>query len=332
MAFSELFITRLHEVYTSHVGRVLSSFKQPKQLSIRINRLVTTADELQTVMKNNGIELQQIPWYSDAFIADVSDSRVLTSLPEYDKGMFYIQNLSSMIPALVLDPQPDDHILDLTAAPGSKTTQIASLMENKGSIIANDISNNRIYKLKANLQRYGVTNTHVKQGAAERFWQHHYEEFDKVLLDAPCSMESIFIEQEPETYEDWSVKEIKHLGRKQQWMLRSAVSACKPGGVIIYSTCTIAPEENEQVIDWILQKDGKKIQLEEISIPHLDLMNGITSFEGKSYNSEVAKTKRVIPSEHMEAFFIAKLRKLPVIPDKSQHDPGSSLDSGSSPE
>jgi 16S rRNA (cytosine1407-C5)-methyltransferase len=225
-----------------------------------------------------------------------------------------------MIPAIVLDPKPGEHILDLTAAPGSKTTQIASLMHNKGSIVANDISNNRIYKLKANLQKYGVTNTQIKHKAAERLWQDHYEEFDKVLLDAPCSMESIFIEQELETYEDWSVKKIKHLAHKQQWMLRSAISACKAGGVIIYSTCTISPQENEQVIDWILQKDGNKIQLEEISIPHLDLMNGITSFEGKSYNPEVAKTKRVIPSEHMEAFFTAKLRKLAVIPGKLQHD------------
>ena len=310
MAFNELFTARLSKIYISQAARVFSSFKQTKPLTIRVNRIIATPDTLATYLKENNIQYEPVSWYPDAFVLHAVDSRTLTSLAGYEQGMLYIQNLSSMIPAIVIDPQQNDHILDLTAAPGSKTTQLASLMQNSGSIVANDISNNRLYKLKANLTRYGVTNTQVKQGAAERFWQNHFEEFDKVLIDAPCSMESIFLETDEKTYVDWSIKEIKHLARKQQWMLRSAVSACKPGGTIIYSTCTLSPEENEQVIDWILEKDGKKIMLEDIVVPGLELMNGITSFEGKQYNPEVAKTKRVVPSPTMEGFFIAKIRKL----------------------
>ncbi len=310
MAFPALFTARLSEIYTSQADRVFSSFKQAKPLTIRVNSIKTTIADLTRYLREHNIAFESVPWYADALVLPDTDSRSLTALPWYEEGMFYIQNLSSMIPAVVLDPQPGEHILDLTAAPGSKTTQLASLMHNEGSIVANDISSNRLYKLKANLSRYGVTNTHVKNGAAERFWQNHYEEFDKVLLDAPCSMESILIENDEASYADWSVKEIKHLARKQQWMLRSAISACKPGGLVIYSTCTFAPEENEQVIDWILQKDGKKIQLEDITLPGTELMNGITSFEGNNYNPEVTKTKRVVPSEQMEGFFIAKMRKI----------------------
>src|SRR3989344_419590 len=137
-----------------------------------------------------------------------------------------------MIPALILNPKPGEKVLDICAAPGSKTTQIAAMMENKGELVANDINQIRVYKLESNLKMQGVTNVIVTKLPAEAIWKKVPEQFDKTLVDVPCSMEGIFYCGDPKTFTHWSTKKVHYLAKHQKLILRSAVSATKPGGTI----------------------------------------------------------------------------------------------------
>lgn len=306
----EQFIKRLQQMYTpAEFAQVIRAMSHLPQTTFRANTLRIMADALQKQLEQEGFTMESIPWYTDAFVLTNKSLRELTETQSYAQGLLYIQNLSSMIPALVLDPKPDEMVLDLTAAPGSKTTQIATLMNNTGKIVANDISRPRLYKLHANLKMYGVTNTIVANIPGQTLWEKYPEQFDKTIVDAPCTMEGRIRPAEPKTYKDWSVKKIRDLAIRQQYLLRSAVSATKVGGTIVYSTCTLSPEENEGVINWLLKKEGDAIRIEPIEIPGLVMQQGIT-FWNKDFNPEVSKTRRIFPTESFEGFFVAKITKL----------------------
>lgn len=315
MPLPEAFIERIHRLIPEHAERVLESFAKPRVTSFRVNTIKASIEEVKTALEAAGYPLTQMPWWESAFI--ISDPAVQQIFhPLYEEGKFYVQGLSSMLPPLVLQPQRDENILDLTAAPGSKTTELAALMENTGHILANDLSPIRLFKLQANLNQQGVTNTQVKRGPGELLWRKFPEQFDRTLVDVPCSMEGRFESEDPKSYEDWSLKKVKELSMRQRILLRSAVSAAKPEGTIVYSTCTLAPEENEAVVQWLLEKEKGKVVLEDITLPHLAedpellITPGVTSWEKSSFSPELAKTLRIYPSQKMEGFFVAKLRKL----------------------
>ncbi len=253
--------------------------------------------------------MKPVPWYPQAFtLTDPNKQQIFH--PLYVNGGLYVQGLSSMIPALAMEPQPGEKILDLTAAPGSKTTQIAMMMQNSGFILANELSPIRIFKLQANLKQQGVTNATVRRGPGQYVWQKFPEYFDRTLVDVPCSMEGRFFSEDPKTYQEWTMLKVKRLAIQQQHLLRSAVTATRPGGVIIYSTCTLAPEENEAVIDWLLEKEQGKVILESISIPGLTTDAPIMEWMGKQFDPQLQNAIRILPRTDMEGFFIAKLRKL----------------------
>ncbi len=278
--------------------------------SLRANTLKISPEELRALLASEGFQLHTVPWYPAAFTFKTEQQRALTELSAFAEGLFYIQNLSSMIPALVLDPQPGERVLDLTAAPGSKTTQLATLMKNTGEIVANDLSRERIFRLQTNLKQQGVVIAKTSIGPGELLWHTYPEQFDRVLVDAPCTMEGRITCGDSKTYDDWSLKKIKKLSRRQQFLLRSAVSSAKPGGVIVYSTCTMAPEENEAVIQWLLDKEGAAVSLESIFLPNLPLSPGRAKWEDTAFGASIALTARIDPQPHFEGFFVAKLRKI----------------------
>lgn len=289
----EDFIKRITSGHSTITTDDISHIFCKKPISIRVNTLKSTTLDVTKQLDSLAISYEKISWYKDALILPTTTSKQVTETFLYKEGKIYIQSLSSMVPALVLNPQCGEKILDMAAAPGSKTTQIAALMENKGEIIANDIDSNRIYRLKSVLLVQGVTNTITSRLPGQSLWTKYPEYFDKVLLDAPCSMEGKFDVSDPKTYTHWSLKKVKNLSKLQRWMLRSAVSATKVGGTIIYSTCTLSPEENEQVIDWILEKEKGNIVLEKVMVENLSLVGGY-----------------ILPSNTMEGFFVAKLKKI----------------------
>lgn len=292
------------------VQEILTSFTLRKPSTFRANTLKISADDLEKKLQEGGIATERVAWYKDAFILKNVPQRQLAETKFYKEGFLYVQSLSSMIPPLVLDPKPGEFILDMTAAPGSKTTQIAAFMENKGTLIANDKSRVRNFRLAANLQLQGVTNTQVLSQPGEFLWKKYPEYFDKVLVDVPCSMEGRFYTEDPKTYQDWTPGKIKMLSEMQKWLLRSAISSTKVGGTIVYSTCTINPLENEDVVNWILKKEGSAITLEDIAIPQLPFSSGLTTYHQRVYDKRLSQTLRIYPTNTMEGFFVAKIKKL----------------------
>lgn len=287
---------------------VLQSFCQIKPPTFRANTLKISPEDLAQELTKRGFKFERVPWLDNGFILK-GEQRELTASDIYNEGYLYIQSLSSMIPALVLEPQKDEKILDLTAAPGSKTTQMAAMMENTGEILANDASRVRLYKLAANLKIQGITNTKIAHRNGQKLWQEYPEKFDKALVDVPCSLEGRFLASYPKSYIDWTPKKVRILASLQKFLLRSAISATKPGGVIVYSTCTLEPEENEEVIDWLLKKEGTAIEILDINIDIPGKVSGFSKFAKKSFDPSIEKTVRVLPSETMEGFFIAKIKK-----------------------
>ncbi len=309
-ALPDEFLERLSAIVPDdHRHRVLAAFNNERKTTFRVNTLkIKTVDALRTLGKL-GFMISIIDWQENAFVLENKTLRELTDTQLYKEGSIYVQSLSSMLPPLILDPKPGEKVLDITAAPGSKTTQMATLMENKGEILANDASHVRLYRLKANIALQGATIVRVTNDDARAIWQKYPEYFDKTLVDVPCSMEGRFQTNDPKSFADWSVKKVRELSRSQKWMLRSAISATKPGGTIVYSTCTLSPEENESVIDWIVKKERGIVTVDTLVLPHFTFDPVLSQWDGTVFDPSVARTGRVFPSSLMEGFFVAKLTK-----------------------
>lgn len=303
------FRERLAEIIPDKFHKVFNIFTQGRDTSIRANTLKISSGELREKLEDAHIKILDVKWNKNAFI--VADSlRTLQKLDLYKNGFFYVQSLSSQIPPLVLNPDKNKKVLDICAAPGSKTTQIAALMQNSGEILANDINHIRLLKLEANIKMQGVTNVLTSHFPAQSLWNHFPEYFDYTLVDVPCSGEGRFYIHEPKSYEGWSVKNVEKLAKQSKWILRSAVSATKLGGRVVYSTCTLSPEENEEVVEWIMEKEKGVLEIEYIHIPGLSTYPALSSWNGKKFLPDMSKTVRILPSDTMEGFYIASLKKV----------------------
>jgi len=225
---------------------------------------------------------------------------------EYFLGYYYIQEASSMIPPLILDPKPEDRILDLCAAPGSKTTQMAAMMKNKGIIVANDDSVKRIKALCMNLQKCGIKNCIVTITDGRKFWRKGLK-FNKILLDVPCSGSGTIISSYS-VFETWSPYIVFRLSKLQKQLLKSAVRCLEKDGIIVYSTCSMDPEENEDVIDFGVKKLG--LEVEEVKLKGVRYREGITQWNKKKFNESVSNAIRIYPHDNLtEGFFICRLRR-----------------------
>lgn len=280
------------------------SLKQIRR-SIRVNTLKITLPKLKK--KIGEWELTQVPWCKEGFwIKHKSEDRWdIGNLREHALGYFYVQGAASMIPPLVLQPEPGDVVLDMAAAPGSKATQIAQLMKNEGVLIANDVKGARLAPLGINMQRMGITNNVLTIGQGRYF---RGFEFDKILLDAPCSGTGT-IAKSYKTLQMWNPNMVKRLAGTQKQLLKTAFANLKEGGTVVYSTCSIDPEENENVISVFLE-DHDNAKLESFKLDGLKTSKPITEFEGKTYHPEIKKTLRLWPQDNNTiGFFVAKIRK-----------------------
>ena len=212
-----------------------------------------------------------------------------------------------MIPPIVLDPKPSDFVLDIAASPGSKTTQIAQYMQNKGILIANDYTYERMKPLSINLQRCGVTNTIITLMEGQWFKKSGIE-FDRILVDAPCSGTGT-IRKSLKTVYIWNPDMVKRLSITQKQLIETGFNLLKKGGILVYSTCSLEPEEDEGVVDFLLKK-YENAKLEEIKL-NLKKSPAILEFEDKKYNDEIRKCLRIWPQDNdTEGFFVAKIKKL----------------------
>lgn len=246
---------------------------------------------------------------------DDRDSLALGKTLPHFTGQIYVQSLSSMLPVDVLDPQPGEKILDLCAAPGSKTSFIAQRMGNSGCIVANEISGSRSKKLVANLNRTGVSNTVVTQTDGVAMSAFLGQEFDRILLDAPCSSEG-FSRKDSNFFEKmWSEKKIFVAAKLQRKLIESAFEMLRPEGIMLYSTCTSAPEENELVVQHLMDTYPDEVELLSFELPNIPSRPGITKFFDEKIDKEVAqKVHRIYPHLqtdvwNSESFFLSLIRK-----------------------
>jgi NOL1/NOP2/sun family putative RNA methylase len=280
--------------------------------SIRCNTLKISPKELKKRLESYNLKIKQpYPEFPEIMIINGLKPGELGNSKEHLMGYYYVQEISSMLPMLVLKPKPNDIILDLCASPGSKTTQAAAMMENKGTIIANEVSMGRVGILNSNLERCGVMNTIVtrKEGVAfcERLLKKSNLRFDKILVDAPCSGEGT-LRKSPKTFEMWNPNMIKKIARTQIKLAKAALGLLKVGGEMIYSTCTLAPEENELIINELLQKFD--IEIEKIQLP-LKFRCGICEWDGIKLDKNIKNCLRLYPQDNnTDGFFVAKIKKL----------------------
>jgi len=302
--FKEKFIERYEK---------LTDFKEFKKYSLsflrrslRVNTLKISINDLKKRLEKTW-SLKQIPWCKEGFYIEhiKKERRDIGNLIEHALGYIYIQEAASMIPPLVLEPKETDIVLDIAASPGSKATQIASMMKNKGILIANDYTTERMKPLSINIQRCGITNCIISLMHGQWFKN---VEFDKILVDAPCSGTGT-IRKSLKTLRIWNPNMVKRLAGTQKHLIETAFKVLKQNGTMVYSTCSLEPEENEAIIDYLINKyDNAK--LEEINLKNINRSEPILEFDKNKYNENIKNCLRIWPQDNdTEGFFIAKIKK-----------------------
>jgi len=270
---------------------------------VRVNTIKSSVERAKAALDEQGVGWTDREW-SDTVLELDTDSPGSTWASFH--GWINGQEEVSAIPAEVLDPEPGERVWDACAAPGSKTTQLAALMDDEGLVVANDNNLGRLSALRFNTERLGVTNVAVTNQDARNFSlkPFNFDAFDRTLVDVPCSCEGT-IRKNPTTLDDWSIDHVRSVAGVQKGILRRAVQATKAGGTVVYSTCTFAPEENEAVLDHVLGEED--CRLVEFDVP-LDSAPGVTEWQDETYEESVRKARRFYPHHNdTGGFFCAKL-------------------------
>lgn len=308
-SFPPEFLERLAHI-VPNIDVVLASMQEPRPPVIRINTLKLPVEQGLSKLDAMGIPAKAIFGFENMFSVPVTSRQALVTSELFNSGAVYIQGASSQLPPLILKPKPGMEVLDLAAAPGSKTTQMAAMMQNQGRIAAVEVVKARYYKLKANIEQQGASIVHCYNKDGARVGRQCPAQFDAVLLDAPCSSEGRFLATEPDSYRYWSLNKIKSMQRKQKMLMYSAVQSLKPGGLLLYSTCTSAPEENEVIVQHALKKFPGQLQVLPINLCMDNLLPGLLQWQNKKFTDEVALSVRVLPSALMEGFYLCLLQKM----------------------
>jgi len=310
-AVKEKFVDRYRAILGERYDEFIHYSTAYIRKSIRVNTLKADVADVKNRLEKNW-KLDQVPWCSEGFWidhrAEGEDKRYdVGNVIEHMLGYIYVQDAASMIPPIVLNPEPGEMVLDMCSAPGSKASQMAAMMQNSGVLIANDLQGNRLKALGINLQRTGVSNALITQMPGHKF-RYIQLKFDKVLVDAPCSGTGT-IRRSLRTLQMWGPNMVKKMAAQQKQMLASGFEALKPGGVLVYSTCTMEPEEDEGVVSWLLN-NYKGAKLEDIKLD-IKRSSAITEFDGEKYHPDVSKCLRIWPQDNdSEGFFVAKIRKI----------------------
>lgn len=271
--------------------QIIEGYTKQRYVTLRVNKIKTTVEDIKQQLENNNIKYKEVDWYKEALIIENVREDEIRKMQMYENGEIYLQSLSSMLPPIVLEPKSGENILDMAAAPGGKTTQIATMTENKAFITACEKNKIRAERLKYNLQKQGATCVNIMTEDARQLSD--YFSFDKILLDAPCSgsgTENVFDDR-------FSKELIQRSCKTQETLLKKAINILKPGGEMIYSTCSILKQENEEILNKVLRK-GK------IEIVPIKLDKEIPTLPAK-----VEGTICVLPTELYEGFFVAKIKK-----------------------
>ncbi|MEM9595875.1 MAG: RsmB/NOP family class I SAM-dependent RNA methyltransferase [Acidobacteriota bacterium] len=281
----------------------------PLPTTLWTNTLRLPPGELADQLLQEGVEVRPLPWYSRGFRLADPESRPGKTLA-YITGACHIQEEVSMLSVPVLDPRPRQRLLDLCAAPGNKTMQSAVHMDNTGTVLANDADQNRLGMVVRNVERIGVTNTATLNWNGANLPRSGVGEFDRVLADVPCSCEGTTRKNPYVLFH--SVEQSQRYAGGQAALLQKAVQLCRPGGRIVYSTCTYAPEENERVVDGALRFFEGRLRVLPVEVPGFRGAPGLVHWQGQDFDPSLAGCLRAYP--HLQdtgGFFVALLEKLP---------------------
>ena len=289
LSFYKDLLQKNYDESTTNV--ILNGIKLNKKVTLRVNNLKASTEEIIDIFNSKNIQFNQVNWYKDAFIIENVDEYDLQDLDIYKQGKIYLQSLSSMLPPIVLNPKVNENILDMCAAPGGKTTQMACLSNNKAFITAVERNKIRAEKLKYNLQKQGAGTVNVMIDDARNLSD--FFKFDKILLDAPCSgsgTDNVF-------KSNFTKELIQKSSKTQEVLLKKALKLLKSDGELIYSTCSILKEENENILEKCLKNTDYKLEKIELS-DEIELLP-----------SKFEEVKTIAPNEYFEGFFVAKIKK-----------------------
>lgn len=294
----EFLIEMLNQQYGEEItSKILEGYLKKRMVTFRVNTLKTSIEKVEEVLKNNNIEFKKVSWSDVAYIVKNVREDTLKELEIYKNGEIYLQSLSSMLPSIVLEPKENTDILDMCAAPGGKTTELASLTNNNANITACELNKIRIEKLKYNIEKQGATSVYTMQEDSRKI--NDFFSFDNILLDAPCSGSGTLNVEDVNLEKTFTEKLIEKSQKSQLELLNKAVKILKQGQEMVYSTCSILNVENEEIVSKILKNN--KVEIVPIE------------FEGKEelplLPTKIDGTLCVMPTEFYEGFFIAKIRK-----------------------
>lgn len=303
--------SRLQIILWDEYDSVMNSFSNIRKWSFRLNRIKGDRASVFDEFTEKNIDIQSFAPLDDVFLFDRDDEYTLKWTRAFYDGKIYLQSIASMLPVLVLDPQSGDHILDVCAAPGSKTTQMAMVMRNEWSIVALEQNQIRYDKLMYNCRLQGATIIEGVKTDAQKFLINTHALYDKILLDAPCSAEGRIHFQNEKSYGFWSLENVRKKSEIQYQLLSLAFAQLKTWGTLVYSTCTLAPEENEWVVTRLLTEcRDAKLQSIDMGLSNISWWReAITGFEGNEFHPDIQKTIRILPSDETEWFYIAKIKK-----------------------
>ncbi|BBV65533.1 ribosomal RNA small subunit methyltransferase F [Klebsiella sp. STW0522-44] len=307
--FPDEFLAQMREAMPKNLSfeAFIDACQRPLRRSIRVNTLKITVDDFLALVAPYGWQLTPVPWCAEGFWIerDNEDEFPLGSTAEHLSGLFYIQEASSMLPvaALFADGDAPARVMDVAAAPGSKTTQIAARMGNRGMLLANEFSASRVKVLHANISRCGIANAALTHFDGRVFGAALPECFDAILLDAPCSGEGV-VRKDPDALKNWSLASNQDIANTQRELIDSAFHALRPGGTLVYSTCTLNRDENESVVNWLLERYPDAVHV----LPLGDLFpTADQALTAEGY-------LHVFPQIYdCEGFFVARLQKTAAI-------------------
>lgn len=293
----DFLIEKLHKDYTEEqVNKIIDGYKKEKRLTFRVNTIKTTVEAIEKELIKNEIEFEKVKWSKEAFVILNKAEKEIQELEMYKNGKIYLQSLSSMLPPIVLNPMPKNDILDMTAAPGGKTTQIAALSNNEANITACEINKIRAERLKYNLDKQGASSVFIMLKDARNI--DDFFSFDQILLDSPCSGSGTINIKDNNLHEYFTTKLVEKSKRLQIALIKKAIKILKSGKEMVYSTCSILKEENEDIIRKVLNEGIEIVPIE---------------FDGKETLPQLSTTIKgtlcICPTKYYEGFFIAKLRK-----------------------
>ena len=278
--------------------RIAQGYAAQRVVTLRANPLKTDAQTVRERLAAQDIETSPVPWYADAMIVRGAREDALTGLDLYERGEIYLQSLSSMIPPLLLGAKPGENVLDMAAAPGGKTTQIAALTGNQAMVTACEMNKIRAERLRYNVQRQGATRVTVMNIDSRNL--DDLFSFDRILLDAPCSGSGTVQLGSPRSKGQFSREFLSRTTKQQEALLHKALRLLRPGCEMIYSTCSVLTQENEEIVSRVLRKTGALIVPLELaafdSVPRLPV--------------SIPGTLCVAPDELHEGFLVAKIRRM----------------------